>query len=236
MAEKARPMTLKCPQNGFRASRRALASFLVAISLAGCVGAGGLSTAPSGAVAELETDKAAAQVNIASLTDVVKRNPSDPGAFNTRGAAYARIGQYKEAIADFGEAITLRPTYSPAYTNRALAFRQMGRDDDALADFNRAIETNSVYGPAYLGRGNLLRARGEFDLAIADLTQAIRLNPESAQGYHSRGLIYQRQGLYIKAIMISTPQSTAIRLLRRPIWRGAKALYSLGNLTALSRI
>ena len=37
----------------------------------------------------------AAQANIASLTDVIQRNPNSAEAYNTRGVAYARIGQYR---------------------------------------------------------------------------------------------------------------------------------------------
>ena len=98
---------------------------------------------PSAKVAEVEPDTTgAARGNIASLTDVIQRNPNDPTAYNTRGIAYAKIGQYQNAIEDFTKAIQLDPHFSGAYTNRALAFRQIGKDGPALADFNQAIAAN----------------------------------------------------------------------------------------------
>ena len=158
---------------------------------------------PSGHVAEVETD-AGAQAsnagNIASLTDVIERNPRDAEAYNTRGVVYAKLGRYSNAIDDFSHAIELNPHFSGAYTNRALAYRQEKRDDLALQDFNQAIAANPSDAAAYLGRGNLLRSQNDFNGALADLNQAIRLNPEGAQAYHARGLIYQRQGNDVQAI------------------------------------
>ena len=63
---------------------------------------------PSGHVAETEAD-AAAQAsnagNIASLTEVIERNPRDAVAYNTRGVVYAKLGRYSNAIDDFSHAI-----------------------------------------------------------------------------------------------------------------------------------
>ena len=73
-----------------------LAAAGMALALAGCDTVSNLSSQP--AVAELDTrDQADASVNIASLSDVVSRNPNDPGAYNTRGAAYARTGRFSDA-------------------------------------------------------------------------------------------------------------------------------------------
>ncbi len=55
-----------------------------------------LDLRPRANVAELESDTSGAQTtNIASLTEVVNRNPGDARAYNTRGAAYARIGAFR---------------------------------------------------------------------------------------------------------------------------------------------
>ena len=111
-------------------------------------------------VAVLEDDsQGTSKVNISSLSEVIQRNPSDPSAYNTRGAAYARVGRYSDAVSDFNRALQIDPNYAPAYANRALAYRQTNRNDQAFADFSRAIEADPNYGPAYIGRGNLLAPR-----------------------------------------------------------------------------
>ena len=172
-----------------------------ALALAACSETlGPLQGAPS-KVAEVDADNPGANAgNIASLTDVIQRNPGDSVAYNTRGIAYAKAGNYKSAIEDFTKAVQIDPKFNAAYTNRALAFRQMGKDGPALADFNAAIAANPSDASAYLGRGNLLRSQNHLPEAMADLDAAIRLNPEGAQAYHARGLIYQRLGNNDQAI------------------------------------
>ena len=174
---------------------------LATLVLAGCeMTVGSLGRAPGVAVVE-EESKEASGANIGSLTEVIQRNPQDPAAFNTRGAAYARLARYPDAIADFNKAVQIDPNYAPAYANRALAFRQTNRNDAALADFSRAISADPSYAPAYVGRANLLRVQGNYAGALEDLSQAIRLNPEDAQAFHARGLVHQRQGDHKAAVL-----------------------------------
>ena len=169
--------------------------FLLAasMSLAGCEAATNIMGKQGTGVAEVANQSPQeAASNLASLTDVILRNPASAEAYNTRGVAYARIGKFQEAIADFSQSIKLAPGNAASLTNRALAYRQINRDDAALADFNGAVAADPNHAPAYLGRANLLRVQGKLDEARADLDQAIKLNPENAQAFHARGLIYQR--------------------------------------------
>ena len=129
----------------------------VALALTGCET---VSRGSGAGIAEVVDDKSGAQqVNIESLSDVIAKNPNDANAYNTRGAAYARVGRYQNAIDDFTAAIRINPNYAAAYTNRALALRQTGKNDLALADFNKALQADPRYGPAYLGRANLYARR-----------------------------------------------------------------------------
>ena len=172
------------------------AVLLVSLGLAGCETVGAVGSVGMG-IAEVTPPSRDTSVNLASLSDVVARNPRDAEAYNTRGAAYARTGDFDKAIGDFTTAVQIDPNNAAAYTNRALAYRQTGRNDLALADFNHALQSNPNHAPAYLGRGNLLRAQGNYPQALADLDQAIKLNSEGglgAQAFHARGLIHQRQG------------------------------------------
>src|SRR6187397_3713112 len=86
-----------------------------------------------------ETQFAASPANIASLTEVVQRNPNDPQAYNMRGSVYGQAGRNDEALADFNKAISLDPNYAQAYANRGLIQRKTGKLDLALADYNKAV-------------------------------------------------------------------------------------------------
>src|SRR5208283_1267898 len=174
----------------------ALAAAALAMAmLDGCAAGDGIIRPAGRGIAETtETDARAADTNIASLTDVIKRNPSSGDAYNTRGVAYARIGRFQEAVEDFTAAIRLDPNNFAAYTNRALAYRQANHNDLARIDFDRALSANPNHAPALIGRANLLRAQGNLEQAKTDLDSAIRLNPENAQAFHARGLIHQKLG------------------------------------------
>ena len=63
-----------------------------ALGLAGCETVGSI-TPPGTGIAEVQAASKDTSVNIASLTDVINRNPNDSDAYNTRGTAYARTGR-----------------------------------------------------------------------------------------------------------------------------------------------
>ena len=71
---------------------------MLALMLAACSETlGGFNTTTH--VAEVDAEpgaQASNDGNIASLTDVIQRNPSDASAYNTRGVVYARTWQIFE--------------------------------------------------------------------------------------------------------------------------------------------
>jgi tetratricopeptide (TPR) repeat protein len=92
-------------------------SATTALALAGCETVGGVGGSPSRGDIE---DSQTASTDIASLSDVVEKNRNDSEAWNMRGSAYARSGQYDLAIKDFNQALTLNPSFAQARSNRAL--------------------------------------------------------------------------------------------------------------------
>ena len=60
--------------------------------------------------------------------------------YNKQGIAKHKLGQYREAIADYNKAIKINPKYAEAYNNRGLTYRQIGNEVKALKDFKKASE------------------------------------------------------------------------------------------------
>src|SRR5687768_17230037 len=79
---------------------------LAAFGLTGCNTVSSVAPGPSPRIAVVE-EEAGSETNIGSLSEVAQRNPTDPSAFNTRGAAYAKAGRYNEAMTDFDRALQL---------------------------------------------------------------------------------------------------------------------------------
>ena len=165
-------------------------ALLAATFLSACQTGGGAGFANN----SIPDTPVGSSVNIGSLTDVVNSNPSDPGAYNVRGIAYAEAGRTRDALNDFGRAIDLDPLFYQAYANRGLVLRNAGRLEEALADYNTALSVNPAYAVAYSGRGTLYVSLGRPDLALVDFDRAISLDAADARSYYNRGLIYQSQG------------------------------------------
>jgi tetratricopeptide (TPR) repeat protein len=114
---------------------------LIAVTLSGCsINLGSLTSS------EPEPAKLTSQSNIASLSETIKSHPSDPQAYNMRGAVLAQAGKTDEALADFNKAISLDANYGQAYANRGLVHRQTRHFDQAMADYERALSLDARPG------------------------------------------------------------------------------------------
>jgi tetratricopeptide (TPR) repeat protein len=76
---------------------------------------------------------------IANLTEAIRLNPDDAGAYYNRGDAYSERDGDDQAIADFTKAIRLDSDYIEAYYQRGLSYFQKGDYDRAIADFTTII-------------------------------------------------------------------------------------------------
>jgi tetratricopeptide (TPR) repeat protein len=150
---------------------------LAAAALAACSTTLDLSGGSSTPATEDAEAQATSPANIASLTEVVQRNPNDAQAYNMRGSVLGRAGRHQEALADFDRAIGIDANYAQAYANRGQVHRQMGKHDLALADYNKAIALDQNYALAYLGRGQVYRAQGRALDALNDFNRAIQMSP-----------------------------------------------------------
>ena len=126
-----------------------------------------------------------------------------------RGNEKYKLGDYKEAIADYTQAIRLNPDYALAYYNRGVAKNRLGQHLAAIADFDTAIRLKPDFADAYYNRGGTKSRLGQHFAAIADFDTAIRLKPDYAYAYHSRGYAKNRLGQHLAAI---ADYDTAIRL------------------------
>ena len=177
--------------------RNAFGLLMLAALLAGC-STTALTPGANAVPESEETQFAASPANIASLTEVVQRNPGDPQAYNMRGSVLGLAGRPEEALADFNKAISLDARYAQAYANRASVYRQMNKLD--LAPPTTPGGDIDRYSGAYLGRGIVYRQNKQAVNALQDFNQAIAIRPDTAEAYFNRGLLYQGQRQHQYAI------------------------------------
>jgi tetratricopeptide (TPR) repeat protein len=154
-------------------------------------------------------------------SNAIRLKPDYSDAFNNRGLAWRKTGDFGNAIADYNEAIRLKPDSALAFNNRGYARHLNGDPAGALTDFNEAIRLMPDYAMAFNNRGNSRSEKTDLDGAIADYNEAIRLSPDYADPFNNRGIARDEKGDLDGAI---TDYSEAIRL--KPDY--ADAFYNRG--------
>ena len=140
------------------------------------------------------------QDSITLFNHILKVTDNNWLAYNSRGVAYKDLGNYKQAIEDYGRAIEIKPGYADAYNNRGLAYNGLGNYSQAIEDLNRAIEFKPRNAEAYNNRGIAFKGLGNYRQAIEDYGRAIEIRPGYADAYNNRGNAYNGLGNYRQAI------------------------------------
>jgi Flp pilus assembly protein TadD len=84
-------------------------------------------------------------------TAVAAEAPSmDAEAYNHRGIAYYKQGQYDQAIADYTKALEINPKYADVYNNRAYAYYYLKDYGRAWADLHEAQQLGAKIDTGFL--------------------------------------------------------------------------------------
>lgn len=108
---------------------------------------------------------------IATLTQIIQRDPTNVEAWRCRGIAHRDMGDLQRAVTDFDRAIALSPEDANAYLYRGICWVRLEKLDQALEDFNRAVALErSAIG--LMNRGLARDLLGDQRSALADLQEA----------------------------------------------------------------
>jgi tetratricopeptide (TPR) repeat protein len=141
---------------------------------------------------------------INDYSEVIRLDPNDVYAYESRGHSYYRKSQYDIAISDYSEAIRLNPNYaSSAYASRGECYRVEGQYDAAINDFSNSLKCDHY---AYTWNEKYLVMSGNMDikmhpypkntkcLVIRILDTVIKLDPNDAVAYGLRSFAYKQLG------------------------------------------
>jgi tetratricopeptide (TPR) repeat protein len=153
------------------------------------------------------------EARIRACSSIIDAKPaaSDPQAeaYRIRAAAYSEKANYKQATADFTEAIKLRGDNAVAYFGRGQSRLAEGDAAGAVSDLTQAIRYSEPSPRLYTARGYAQLVKGDAAEAMADFSVALRLDPKNAAALNSRGLAYRKMGDVERAI---ADYSAAIQL------------------------
>ncbi len=139
------------------------------------------------------------QEGIQACDEMIKRNPQNAKAYESRAFFKHMLGDCDGVIKDANKALKLMPNSPGAYFVRGLAYAVLGDKDGfgpsesktkAINDFTKAMELGGPNAGAYRWRGAVRKTARDFDNGIADLTIAINMDPNDAEAYFQRGMCY----------------------------------------------
>ena len=115
--------------------------------------------------------------------------------YSFRADLWDEMGNYRNSLADFTQAMRLDPANPTYYSERARTRVKFGDLDKALADAEEAVRMKPDNSVSMQIRGEVQYARKEYDLAIADYSRAIEMWTYIANaGLKLRAEAYRRQG------------------------------------------
>lgn len=138
--------------------------------------------------------------SIEHLSQAIEFDPEFALAFKSRGAAYLRLDQAEEAIADFTTAVEMDPSNARAYHLRGLAYEKTGQNDSALNDFNRALELKTDYGAVYYSRANLNSKMGRAEQATEDIRMVTHLTEVNIETFSNVNNVWRSQQLRLESM------------------------------------
>ncbi len=121
-------------------------------------------------------------------------------AYKNRGLAKSKMGKYKEAIADYSEAIKLSHDDPEAFYNRGRTRATLSKHEEAIADYSEAIRLGlDDVSSAYNNRGYANTELDKHEEAINDFSEAIKLDTDLVNAYIGRGVANTNLGKYDEA-------------------------------------
>ncbi len=152
--------------------------------------------------------------------DVVRKSPDKPIGYNNRGSAYAKIGEYRRALADMNKAISFFPkniqelnkwenadmtpsNMSKTYSGRGDVYIALGDNVRAREDFKKAKDI-FVMPPmdvdGVLRMADIYAKKGAFKHALEEYDMILDWDPENIRALNDRANSYSRTKRFPEAI------------------------------------
>lgn len=109
--------------------------------------------------------------------------PRTVAAYLGRATGYESIGDYGNAIKDFGKVIAMNPEYRSAYMKRGGSYFKSGDYGAAVKDFKKAIELDPRRTDGYLNLGMVYLKAGDREQALMNFKIASGLDSKETDTF-----------------------------------------------------
>jgi len=124
-----------------------------------------------------------------SLEDFLKAGP-----YVKLALEQASMGNHKNAITNFGQALSILPNDHIILYSRGNSYLKTYDIENAIIDFSKCIEIDPSYEDAYFNRALAYTNLKNYKKAIKDYSKVIELNPTDSESYFKRGVLFGSLG------------------------------------------
>ncbi len=142
-------------------------------------------------------------------------NRYDSKARYELGLYHLRLGNYREAVHLYQEALETDPQNADLHFYLGVAFQKMRNYPPAIAAFKNCLNLKNDYGSgqALLKLGDIYRSQSNYSAALDVYSQVLLLNPYEGEAYYKMGLTKYHLKLYSEAKEYLNQAITEIKAL-----------------------
>lgn len=108
-------------------------------------------------------------------------DPEKAVVHKEKGNQFFKDLKFKEAIAEYTEAIRRNPTDAKIYSNRAIAYCKLMTWSEALKDCDKAIAIDPTFVKPYIRKGKIQHVLKQYHKALEVYREAQKLEPDNTE-------------------------------------------------------
>jgi len=127
--------------------------------------------------------------SLASIDEVIRRNPADGNALILQGEIYRQQKRVEEALASFDKASEVAPEAPEPYQKRGEIYRELKDYEKAIEQFTKVLELQPGFLLTLIHRAEAYMASKKLVEALADIVVVLEKQPSLVAAHHLRAKI-----------------------------------------------
>ena len=131
---------------------------------------------------------------LALLNDAIRLEPENRFALRSRAQCACAAGQFKGALRDLAELVTLAPDDAGVHNDMSFVLNELHRHAESLEHAERAIQLDPADASARNNRGIAAAGLSRFDDARESFEAALQINPQYPEVWNNLGHLLRMLG------------------------------------------